>query len=104
MATSSRWVATVAAGVTLLAGLSAAGRAAAETQVVIESTAIIEHPALTATRDGIVDALKAAGYVEGKNLKFVYETAQGSPATAAQIARKFVGDKPNVIVPISTAS
>ena len=104
MATPSRWVATFAAAAALLAGLSATNRAAAEAQVVIESTAIIEHPALTATRDGIVDALKEAGYVEGKNLKFVYETAQGSPATAAQIARKFVGDKPTVIVPISTAS
>jgi putative ABC transport system substrate-binding protein len=76
----------------------------ADAQVLIESTAIIEHPALTATRNGIVEALKAAGYEEGKNLKFVYETAQGNVATAAQIARKFVGDKPNVIVPISTAS
>ena len=33
-----------------------------------------------------------------------YESAQGNPATAAQIARKFVGDRPDVIVPISTPS
>ena len=34
----------------------------------------------------------------------VYESAQGNPATAAQIARKFVGEAPDVIVPISTPS
>jgi putative ABC transport system substrate-binding protein len=35
---------------------------------------------------------------------FVYESAQGNPATAAQIARQFAGDAPAVIVPISTPS
>jgi putative tryptophan/tyrosine transport system substrate-binding protein len=72
--------------------------------VVIEITAIIEHPALDATREGVIQALEAAGYKQGQNLKIVYENAQGNTATAVQIARKFVGDAPNVIVPISTAS
>jgi putative ABC transport system substrate-binding protein len=67
-------------------------------------TAIVEHPALDACRDGIRDELKAAGYEEGKNLKFVYESAQGNPGTAVQIAQKFVGESPSVIVPISTPS
>jgi putative tryptophan/tyrosine transport system substrate-binding protein len=70
----------------------------------IAVTAIVEHPALDAVRDGVRDALKAAGYDEAKNLKFVYQSAQGNPATAAQIARQFAGDEPNVIVPISTPS
>jgi putative ABC transport system substrate-binding protein len=67
-------------------------------------TAIVEHPALDATRDGIREALADAGYKEGQNLTFTYESAQGSPATAAQIARKLVGERPDVIVPISTPS
>lgn len=67
-------------------------------------TAIVEHPALDAARDGVRDELEAAGFEEGKNLTFTYESAQGNPATAAQIARKLVGDKPDVIVPISTPS
>lgn len=67
-------------------------------------TAIVEHPALDAVRDGVRDGLKKEGFVEGKNLKFIYQSAQGNPATAAQIARKFVGDAPDVIVPISTPS
>ncbi|HYG88813.1 MAG TPA: ABC transporter substrate-binding protein [Azospirillum sp.] len=67
-------------------------------------TAIVEHPALDATRDGVVAALKEAGFTQGQNLKVDYQSAQGNPATAAQIARQFVGQKPDVIVPISTPS
>jgi putative ABC transport system substrate-binding protein len=86
-----------------LMGLSSAGPAlAAEAFVAV--TAIVEHPALDACRDGIKEQLKAEGFEEGKNLKFVYESAQGNPGTAAQIAQKFVGENPTVIVPISTPS
>jgi putative ABC transport system substrate-binding protein len=72
--------------------------------VKVAVTAIVEHPALDAVRDGVKDALEAAGYKAGANLVFTYKSAQGNPATAAQIARQFAGDSPNVIVPISTPS
>jgi putative tryptophan/tyrosine transport system substrate-binding protein len=72
--------------------------------VTVAVTAIVEHPALDAARDGVKEALEAAGYKEGENLKFIYESAQGNPATAAQIARQFAGEGPSVIVPISTPS
>jgi putative ABC transport system substrate-binding protein len=77
--------------------------AAAETRSVAV-TAIVEHPALDAARDGIKEALAEAGWKDGENLAFSYESAQGNPATAAQIARKLVGEAPDVIVPISTPS
>jgi putative ABC transport system substrate-binding protein len=67
-------------------------------------TAIVEHPALDAVRDGVRDELKAAGYENGKNFKFSYQSAQGNVGTAAQIARKFVGDQPSAIVAIATPS
>ena len=67
-------------------------------------TAIVEHPALDAVRDGVQAALKEAGYESGKNLKWQYQSAQGNTGTAAQIARKFVGDKPDAIVAIATPS
>ncbi|MDE3768168.1 ABC transporter substrate-binding protein [Sinorhizobium meliloti] len=73
-------------------------------EVTVAVTAIVEHPALDAARDGVKDALAAAGYKEGENLKFIYESAQGNPATAAQIAHQFAGEAPSVIVPISTPS
>lgn len=67
-------------------------------------TAIVEHPALDAVRDGVKEALTAAGYEDGKNLKWQYQSAQGNTGTAAQIARKFIGDKSDVIVAIATPS
>lgn len=87
-----------------LAGmLLASGVAQAETPTVA-ITAIVDHPALEAVRDGVKEGLAKAGYAEGKDVKFVYESAQGQAATAVQIARQFVGDKVSVIVAISTPS
>ncbi|MGF1710040.1 ABC transporter substrate-binding protein [Vibrio kagoshimensis] len=63
---------------------------------------IVEHPALDAARQGLLDGLKAKGYEEGKNLEFDYKTAQGNPAIAVQIARQFVGENPDVLVGIAT--
>lgn len=67
-------------------------------------TAIVEHPALDAVRDGVLEALTQAGFEPGKNLTWQYQTAQGNTATAGQIARKFVGAQPDVIVAIATPS
>ena len=77
---------------------------ASAADITVAVTAIVEHPALDACRDGIKDELKAQGFEDGKNIRFVYESAQGNPGTAAQIAQKFVGENPTVIVPISTPS
>lgn len=77
---------------------------ASAADVKVAVTAIVEHPALDAVRDGVKESLAAAGYKDGENLKFIYQSAQGNPATAAQIARQFAGEEPDVIVPISTPS
>lgn len=89
-----------AAAVVMMVAAPPAGAA----EVTVAVTAIVEHPALDAVRDGIRDELEANGYKAGGNLEFIYESAQGSPATAAQIARKFIGEKPDVIVAIATPS
>ncbi len=67
-------------------------------------TQIVEHPALDAVRKGVKDELADSGYNVGKNLKWNYESAQGNGATASQIAKKFAGDNPDVIVAIATPS
>ncbi len=72
--------------------------------ITVATTAIVEHPALDAVRDGVRDALAAAGFRDGIEINFLYESAQGAPATATQIANQFVGDAVDVIVPISTPS
>jgi len=72
--------------------------------ITIGVTAIVEHPALDAVRDGVRDALAAAGYNDGAQIRFLYESAQGNIATTNQIANQFVADGATVIVPISTPS
>ncbi len=85
------------------AALCLAATAAAHAQSVAV-TSIVEHPALDAIKDGVKDALAEAGYTEEKGLEWQFQTAQGNTAIATQIARKFVGDKPDVIVGIATPS
>ncbi|MBN3742381.1 MULTISPECIES: ABC transporter substrate-binding protein [Burkholderia] len=85
----------IAAGV---AAFALAGAAHAQTVKVLS---IVDHPALDAIRDGVRAELKAEGYGDDK-LKWEYQSAQGNTGTAAQIARKFVGDQPDVIVAIAT--
>jgi len=89
------------AGAAAVVGALAAAQAQAQSVAV---TSIVEHPALDAVKDGVREALTKAGYTEAKGLKWQFQTAQGNTAIAAQIARKFVGDKPDVIVAIATPS
>lgn len=63
---------------------------------------VIEHPALNATRQGLLDELQKLGYEQGKNLVVDYQSAQGNAALAAQIAQKFASNQPNAIVAIGT--
>nr|WP_227430867.1 ABC transporter substrate-binding protein [Psychrobacter sp. I-STPA6b] len=67
-------------------------------------TQIVEHPSLDDIRRGIVDELADNGYQEGQNLTVHFQSAQGNTATAGQIAKQFVGDKPDAIVALSTPS
>jgi putative ABC transport system substrate-binding protein len=65
---------------------------------------IIEHPALDAVRQGVIDELRDAGYVEGENVIYVTQNAQGDYLTAIAIAQSFALEKLDVIVCISTPS
>ncbi|MEM7066176.1 MAG: ABC transporter substrate-binding protein [Cyanobacteria bacterium P01_B01_bin.77] len=68
-------------------------------------TQYVEHPALDAVRNGLQDKLKEEGYGAADNsLKWEWESAQAQAANAAQIAQKFVGDNPDLIVAIATPS
>lgn len=63
---------------------------------------IVDHPALNATRQGFLDGLKAAGFVEGKNLVFQYQNAQGDVGNARNIATKYVADGVDLLAPCTT--
>ncbi len=63
---------------------------------------IVDHPALNATRQGFIDALKDAGFVVGKNLVLDYQNAQGNPGAARNIIEKFIADKVDLLAPCTT--
>lgn len=61
---------------------------------------VVEHPALNATREGILEELKDLGY----DANFDIQSAQANPALAAQIAQKFASNHPDAIVAIGTTA
>lgn len=71
---------------------------------VIGITQIIEHPSLDGEREGVIDTLAKAGYIDGQTVKIVYQNAQGNLGTATQIVNQIIGQDPKVILAISTPS
>ena len=84
--------------------LAAASLVQAQDTRTVAITQIVEHPALDAAYQGVKDELAEQGFKEGENLKVLHESAQGNTGIATQIARKFVGESPDVIVAIATPS
>ncbi|MBQ8653504.1 MAG: ABC transporter substrate-binding protein [Clostridia bacterium] len=64
----------------------------AEEMIRIGIIQFAEHPSLDNCRIGFIEGLAAAGYVEGENVIFDYQNAQGDTGIAAQIADKFASD------------
>ncbi|RLE10078.1 sugar ABC transporter substrate-binding protein [Candidatus Aerophobetes bacterium] len=67
-------------------------------------TQFVDHPALNAIRNGFIDAMAEEGYVDGKNVIYDFQNAQGDMSTALTIIRKFVSEKVDLIVTITTPS
>lgn len=67
-------------------------------------TLFIDHPALTDVYAGIMSELKNEGFVEGKNLKIIFNEAYGSRLVADEIAQDLVKASVDVLIPISTPS
>lgn len=61
---------------------------------------IVEHPALDETCRGIQDELALQGL--NPNLQWSWESAQGNPALATQIAAKYMGQKVSLMIAIGT--
>lgn len=71
---------------------------------IVAITSILEHPALNAVKDGVIEELGDQGYKNGEDFQILYENAQGQASIASQIARQYIGKNPDVIVAISTQS
>jgi len=63
---------------------------------------IVEHPALDGARQGFIDVLGENGYVEGENVTYDIQIAQGDMSTANTIAQKFDSQKLDLILAIAT--
>jgi len=63
---------------------------------------IVTHPALDATRQGVIAGMADAGYIEGEDVEYDYQTSEGDMSLVASIAQKFVSDKVDAIVSIAT--
>jgi len=63
---------------------------------------IVEVPQLLETKQGVLTGLAERGFADGKTLTVDYQNANGSMPAQQQIARKFLGDRPDVVVSITT--
>lgn len=57
----------------------------------------VEHPSLSAAREGFVAELKKEGYVDGKNLKLDYENAQGDQSNLQTISTNLLSNNDLVL-------
>ena len=71
-------------------------------QLRIGISQIVEHPALDNCRDGFVDGMEQAGYIQGVDVIYDFQNAQGEFSNAISIAQKFKDENVDMIVAIST--
>lgn len=60
-------------------------------------TRIMFHPSFIWTDKGFKDALKEAGYIEGKNVQFTFQDAKADPDKIITIAGNFINGKVDLI-------
>lgn len=83
---------------TVLALLAITTSAFANKTYTVSVTQIVEHPALDALRNGVLDRLKE----KGVDVKANVHIAQGNPATNVQIVSQIMGEAPDLVLAIAT--
>ncbi|MES2110646.1 MAG: ABC transporter substrate-binding protein [Bacteroidota bacterium] len=63
-----------------------------------------QDPTLAKARTGFTDALKKAGYEEGKTVKIEYRNAQGDIPTLTQIVNYYISEKVDAMATCATLS
>ena len=97
-------LALIAAGALALSGCAASEpeASASDDMITIGISQIVQHQALDDAREGFKQAFVDAGYVEGTDIEFDEQNAQGEQATASTIAAKFAADKVDLVLAIAT--
>jgi len=72
------------------------------TEYKIGLTQFATHPAADAGREGFIDALTDAGFVEDVDVEYDYQNPEGDATTEQTIAQKFVNDKVDLIFSFGT--
>jgi len=65
-------------------------------------TQFATHPAADAGREGFIDALADAGFIEDVNVEYDYQNPEGDAATEQTIAQLFVDEKVDLIFSFGT--
>ncbi|MCX5813400.1 MAG: substrate-binding domain-containing protein [Proteobacteria bacterium] len=63
---------------------------------------LTDHALLNITRDSFIEEMKKLGYEDRKNVSYYIENANGDMTTVNSIIDKFLYEKVNIVVPIST--
>lgn len=63
---------------------------------------LVEHDSLDLAREGFIDGLAEAGYVDGQNIKIDYKNAQGDIPNCTTIAGQFANDNKDLVLAVAT--
>lgn len=99
----------VVAGIAIAAVVAAAiivavlrSQPADEKVKVIAIATLMPHPALDAVQENTKKELERAGYVEGKNVRYIIRNANGQVQLASSIANELAAQNPDLIIAITT--
>ena len=65
-------------------------------------TQLVIHPAMDAAREGFIDALADAGFIEGVDVEYDFQNPAGDATAEQTIAQGFVDDKVDLIYSFGT--
>lgn len=65
---------------------------------------LTSHPALDLIYEGIVDALKQEGFVDGETMKLDFQNAQGDQSNLNSMSKRFVSQEAALMIGIATPS
>ncbi|ABE34842.1 ABC transporter substrate binding family protein [Paraburkholderia xenovorans LB400] len=77
-------------------------QAASPAPIVVGIANFGPHPALSRTIQGFKDEMQANGYVENKNVRYVYSDANFTPSLIPQTLAQIVAQHPSVILTVTT--
>jgi putative ABC transport system substrate-binding protein len=65
-------------------------------------TQFFSHPVIDDYREGFIEGMKSAGFVDGQNVRYDVQNGQFSMDTLRAIAQKFQADRPDLIFAMTT--